>query len=710
MTTAAPAMSTPPAVRRRRRWPFIVLGALLGVVVAVLACEVAGWPFLRGPLQRFAAQRAGVPLVADGAFKLHLLWNPGLQSGHLNVGIAPGFDAPYLLDAQDVQLNWTWRDVRAWRRGDGLRIENLQARTIDAHFLRHADGRASWQLGGPQAPKDASARQPLPAFGRLHVNRGQIRVDDVPSRTALKIQVQGGEGGSEQGYDATIVGSFRDLKLDLQAHAGGALPLLEEDAESRRAPALPLRVAGTAGASRISFDGKAASLLRAHRLDGALKFSGPSLAAVGDPLGVTLPRTPAFELAGRLAHDAGIWRLVAERANIGRSALAGDFRFDTTTTPRRLTGQLSGARLRFADLGPAVGTRGEGTVGHVAPLTAGKAIPDRRFDLPSLRIMDADVRVAVDELDFGTASLAPFRPLKTHLVLNDGVLRLENIEAGVAGGRVAGASKLDGRGDPAKFGVDLRFEGVDIAGWIRGAQKGDAAAAAPPPTASGALKAERKTASLGGAQAARSYVTGEMRGTVKLDGCGHSTAEIVSTLDGNVHASLRDGTISHLAMEAAGLDIAQAIGVMVRGDRPLPLRCAVVDLAVKNGVAQTQRAVLDNRDSVLRIEGTIDLRDEQLALRARARPKDISPFTVRSPLVVTGTFTKPKFGVEATPIAGRVLAAAALAAIAPPAAVLPFIDPGERGQSDPCAPLDNAAATPAPQAAASTPKGSRPRS
>jgi len=205
-------------------------------------------------------------------------------------------------------------------------------------------------------------------------------------------------------------------------------------------------------------------------------------------------------------------------------------------------------------------------------------------------------------------------------------------------------------------------------------------------------------------------VSGELRGGVKLDGRGRSTAEILSTLDGKVHATLRDGTISHLVMEAAGLDIAQALGVLVRGDRPLPLRCAVVDLAVKNGVAQTQRAVLDNRDSVLRIEGTIDLRDEQLALRARARPKDISPFTVRSPLVVTGTFTKPKFGVEATPIAGRVLAAAALAAIAPPAAVLPFIDPGERGQSDPCAPLDNAAATPAPQAAASTPKGSRPRS
>jgi AsmA family protein len=704
MTAAAP----PPA-RRRRRWPYVVLGVLLGATAGVLACEAAGWPFLRGPLQRFAAERTGVPFVADGAFELRLLWNPGLKSGHLNVGIAPGFDAPHLLDAQDVQVNWRWRDVRAWRNGDGLRVENLQARTIDAHFLRHADGRASWQLGSRQPAPEKATRQPLPTFGRLHVDRGQIRVDDVPSRTALRVQVQGGEGGSERGYDATIAGTFRDLKLDLKAHAGGALPLLEDDAEGRRAPTLPLRVAGTAGASRVSFDGQAASLLRAQRLDGALQFSGPSLAAVGDPLGVTLPRTPAFDLAGRLVHDAGVWRLVAERANIGRSALAGDFRFDTTTTPRRLTGQLSGTRLRFADLGPAVGTRGEGTVGHVAPAKPGKAIPDRRFDLPSLRVMDADVRIAVDELDFGSASLAPFRPLKTHLVLDDGVLRLEGIEAGVAGGRVTGASRLDGSGEPARFGIDLRFAGVDIAGWIRGTRKGDAAAAAPPPTASGALKAERKTASLGGAQAAQSYITGELRGTVKLDGRGRSTAEILSTLDGAVHASLRDGTISHLAMEAAGLDVAQALGVLVRGDRPLPLRCAIVDMAVKNGVAQTQRAVLDNRDSVLRVDGTVDLRDESLALRARSRPKDVSPFTVRSPVIVTGTFTQPKLGLEPVPIAGRVLAAAALAAIAPPAAVLPFIDPGERSQGDPCVAGD-AAAAPAPQAAASVPKGGRPRS
>lgn len=182
-----------------------------------------------------------------------------------------------------------------------------------------------------------------------------------------------------------------------------------------------------------------------------------------------------------------------------------------------------------------------------------------------------------------------------------------------------------------------------------------------------------------------------LSGQAQLHGQGRSTAQILGTLNGRARASLRDGTLSHLATEAAGLDVAQALGVALRGDRPLPLRCAHVDLDVQQGIARPRLAVIDDGDSVIRVAGQLNLREETLDLRATVRPRDFSPLSLRAPITVTGTLGQPKLGVDGQKLAGKVLGAAALGAmIGPLAALLPLMDRGEES-ADPCA------VTPAPK-------------
>ena len=53
---------------------------------------------------------------------------------------------------------------------------------------------------------------------------------------------------------------------------------------------------------------------------------------------------------------------------------------------------------------------------------AGRVIPARAFDLPSLRSMDADVQVAIDELDLGSDKVEPLRALRAHVLLRQAVL------------------------------------------------------------------------------------------------------------------------------------------------------------------------------------------------------------------------------------------------------------------------------------------------
>ena len=68
-----------------------------------------------------------------------------------------------------------------------------------------------------------------------------------------------------------------------------------------------------------------------------------------------------------------------------------------------LSGKLGGSRLLLADLGPAVGAPSGGEAPVTKPAVAGeRVIPDRKFDLPSLRAMDANVLIDIAMFDPGT--------------------------------------------------------------------------------------------------------------------------------------------------------------------------------------------------------------------------------------------------------------------------------------------------------------------
>lgn len=670
------------------------------LVLGLAAGEASGWPFLRQPLGNAMTRAAAVPVQLQGAVKLHLLWRPRLEVEHLRIASDPRFEVPHLLDARRVTLAWSWSDVWRWRRGERLRIEALQADELDAHLVRSADRSANWQLGADTAPKDPDEEDfaGLPRFGSLTVGQGLIAWTDVVQDVDMKIQLQGREGetvsAQRSGYEAVFSGRYRAMPVKLQVQAGGTLPLLQDADAATRAPWVPMRVEGSVASSRLLFDGQAAALLGTPRLQGALQFKGPSLAAVGKPLGITLPETPPFDLRGELQHEGGAWRLQASRATIGSSRLRGDLLYDRRTRPPRLSGLLAGPKLALADLGPAIGTRGPAAAAE--PNSNGRVLPQRRFDLPSLKAMDADVQVNIDEVDFGTEKMASLRQLQTRLRLQAGVLRLEDLQAVVSGGSVKGLTQLDANASPARWEARLDFAGIDLAGWLRGLRPASAPGDAPAATATKALKREREQARQGGDQPVQAYLTGVLSGNLQVRGEGRSTAEILGTLDGPLNLRLRDGTLSYLATEAMGLDVAQALGVVIQGDRPLPLRCARFDLVARQGVIEPTLAVMDNADSTIWITGQVSLRDESLALRAVTRPKDWSPLSLRTPITVKGTLGKPDVGIEAQGLAGRVLGALALgAAVGPAAALLPFIEQGREGAADPCNPPAVATAAPA---------------
>lgn len=712
MNTATPAGRPPldavpsqPVPRqrppRRRRWPWLV-GAPLA---ALLACELAGWRFLRAPIEAQASRLAGVEVRLDAPLRLHLLGPPRVSLGGLHVDAAPGSEAPFLVESRGLEVRGSWSGAFATMRDGLVRLQRVRAESIEAHLLRPRDGVPSWQLRAP--PDRPAADEPLPPMpridevvlrdARLHLHDEILRLQldariafderrarepvPVPARpSASPVQAAGTlpEPPREAAFRVEAEGRYRDAAVTAALSAEALLPVIAEPGTA------PLDVIARVrlGETEARFQGRLADLLGAMDLDGRIGVGGPTLADAGDPLGVTLPSTPAYELIGTLRRDRTVWQADIDKAEIGRSRLRGAFRFDPTGERPRLDGRLEGERLVISDLAASVGAAADEKPAPAAvradspQAPDGKVLPDQPFDLPALRDMDADVSIALDALETGTPALESFEPLRGRIRLDDGVLRIDELHAATAGGTVTGRTMLDGTATPPRWQADLQWRNVDLAGWASGLRQDDATVDAR--SSDAALARERRAARRGGEdEDVRAYATGELRGRLALEGRGQSAAEILGSLDGRVQARLVDGTLSHLIVEGFGLDLAQAVGVFFGGDRSLPLRCAVFNIDAKDGVLRPSAAMLDTRDSRILIDGTVDMKREQLDLRAVTRPKDWSVFSVRSPLHVTGSFANPSPSVETAPLVGRALAAAVLAALNPVAGVLPFIDTGD---------------------------------
>jgi AsmA family protein len=659
--------TTPPQPKPTNQHPrsagrkaLIVAGALVG---AVALGELMGWPFLRGPLEHQIQSRTGVDIALDGRFRTRLLVNPMMSAERITLDAGGGVDVPHLLVANHLVAQWRWGDLWRARQGETLRVKSLQADRIDAHAVRLKSGAASWDVVplSPDAPSPTEASpRPLPEIERLVVREGQIEFRDETMEVALNATVQRStDAGDALPWQFKAEGSYRGAPIQLQAKASADLPILLKTDDDP--PLTPLQFKGRIGSTRLAFDGAAGALWAGQGVKGQLNISGDSLQASAAPLGVTLPDTPPYTIKAQVERQGATWSIQSDEATVGSSSLTAKLKFQTDVEPPLLTGELGGSRLALADLAPAVGA-------DKPPRRADRVLPDERFNLPSLSQMDADVQVNLRQLDFGTPALAPVQDLQLHLQLANSRLALSDLSALVAGGTLSGDTAFEVRGEVPQWEAALRFAEVDLDSWIRALSKGDSKDAK------------------GNQPDARAYMSGTLNASAQLKGQGRSVAEILGSANGQLKLRVTDGQLSQLVTEAAGLDAAQALGMLIKGDEPLKLNCAAVDAVVQDGVVKSRRAVLDNADSTLRIQGGLSFKSEAIRLRVVSAPKDFSPLSLRSPVTVNGNFKVPQVGIESKTLLVRAAGALALGSLAPPAALLAFMDLGNTDDPAPCTP------------------------
>jgi hypothetical protein len=447
-------------------------------------------------------------------------------------------------------------------------------------------------------------------------------------------------------------GTLRGNALRMEGTAASLLALENGDRPYR----LDLRA--HAGATRAHFEGTIGPE-RVEDLRGSFSLQGPDLSQLYPLIPVPLPWTPAYSLHGQLAHASAVWSFRGFAGKVGASDLAGDFALDNSGPRSRITASLVSSRLAYNDLGGFVGWPAGGSTDEAQTAAqqseraqrqaSGRALPSKPYDLDRLRAVDA--KVSFKGKRFVTTDL-PLDNFDASLALEDGVLRLEPLDFGIAGGHVVAHVTLDARKDVIEADADIRVHGVELKQVVP---------ALRPPNGS----------------------AGKLAGRAVFRARGNSVAEMLASSDGEAALISRGGDASALAIVLTNLDLANAVPLLLtRRDEKAPIRCVVADVAADNGLMTARSLVVDTSAEKIFGAGTIDFRNERYDVRLKAESKQPSLLALRGPIVIDGTFKSPHVHPAIGQLAARIGAAVALGALAPPAAILPLIDFGHATDAD----------------------------
>ncbi|WP_406833494.1 AsmA family protein [Stenotrophomonas lacuserhaii] len=632
-----------PTTRRGQRW-LAVLVFLLAAILLLIA--LWDWNWFKGPVERVVQAKTGRALQI-GNLDVDLGRVTTIRADSITFANAEWARQPKMASADRVEI-----DVRVWPllRGS-VQLPEIRLTRPDAllQTAPKADQAGNWDFMG-----ESSGGEPL-QLRRLHIDDGRLQFLDERGRTNIQVAVRSGKPKQADAAPPLLVsgkGSWQGNAFTLNGNTESPLELTNSGQPFR------IHLDGRAGATHAVASGTLINPFQFQRFKLQFRLSGQDMEDLYPLLGIALPSTPPYRLDGQLSRDHQVWQYQKFNGKVGDSDLGGDVKVEVGGERPRLTANLVSKRLDFDDLAGFIGappkTDGDETANaeqkaEAARLAAKPTIlPDTPYNLGKLRSMDADVRLRAQRIN---APSLPLDDMDAHLFLDDGLLRLEPLNFGVAGGDIRSTVRMDARRPQIATSLKASVRRVQL----------------------GRLFPDAKLAE---------QASGGIGGEIDLTGNGNSIAAMLGSSDGTVAVGMGKGHVGNLIMELAGLDVAESLKFLFTGDKQIPLRCAFADFGVKDGLMDSRALAVDTTDTLIIGEGTVNLKNEQMDLLLKPRPKDISILALRSPLRISGTFKDPGFRPDFKALGLRGAIALALGSIAPPAALLATFEPGPGKDSD----------------------------
>jgi uncharacterized protein involved in outer membrane biogenesis len=665
-------------------WTLASLVVLLAILVLIIA--FFDWNRIKPPLNAKVSEELHRPFAING--NLAVVWQrepeeggwrawvpwPHVVAEDLSLGNPDWSKKPQMVTLKRVELRLSPLALLAQR----VVIPRIDLTEPNADLQRLADGRANWTFKFDPKDPNAEPSSWVVDIGAIGFDKGHVILDDQSLKTQLDLIIdplgkpipfsdivgdKAAKTASEKGaapqdyaFALKVKGQYHGQNLAGEGKIGGLLAL--QDA----AKPFPLQAQVKIADTSVELAGTLTDPLNLGALDLRLKLAGTSLGNLYPLTGVTLPDTPPYETDGHLIAklheaDGAVFRYEEFNGKIGQSDIHGSLAYVASQPRPKLSGSLVSNQLLFADLAPLIGADSNAKQkarGGESKQPTDKVLPVEEFKTERWRDMDADVEFTGKRIVH--SEKLPFNDLYTHLILTDGVLSLEPLRFGVAGGNLDAQIRLNGRTEPlegrAKF-TARKFKLKQLFPTFE----------------------PMKTS------------FGELNGDADITGRGNSVAKLLGTANGNLKMLINDGAISRELMELAGLNVGNYVVGKIFGDKEVKINCAAADFDIKTGLATTRLFVFDTENAIIYIDGTANMATEQLDLTISPESKGWRLISLRSPLYVRGKFIKPDAGVKAVPLILRGAGMVALGVIAAPAAGLLALVAPSGGEPNQCAPL-----------------------
>ena len=630
-------------------WFLGIAGALiLGASALVGLFE---WNWLRSSFVAAGASQSGRSFAID-RIEGEWAWRPRFRIDGVRLGNVDRSTDREMFVAERVEFVV---DLPALLRGR-LELPEIKLVRPKLSLERLADGRSNWTFAAGAAAEAVlpDDRREMPLIGQVAIEGGELKYRDLAAGIDISgmLGTASGTGGIGAGNvefqgRGTLQGEPFSLRL-----VGGSLRGLRDG----NAP-YPVAVDIVAGGTRARVAGTLADPIRFEGLALEVRLRGPNLAMLTKLTGIPLPHTPPYDLTALLDRQAAVWTFEKLAGRMGHSDLAGRVRIDAGRPRVFVEADLNSKVLDYRDVGALIGIPQAGEIadratvedGSGRPAAASRVLPDAPLMVEQIRRVDARVKFR------GARVQAPNTPLEAVdllLHLQDGVLTMAPLALGIAGGRALATIEIDARQAEVRTDFDVKL---------------------------GGFRLERFLAAIGLPDSGQGRIDGQIR----VVGKGDSVRKALASANGNVRLAMNGGSMSNLALELVGLDVAQSLGLIATGDRNTPIRCMVGDIVVANGVMSPRLFLLDTEDTAVTVDGETNLARESLQLRLLAHPKDSSLLSARSPIRIGGYFSAPTVGVELGPLGARVAGAVLLGVLLTPlASILAFIDPSLTVDSD----------------------------
>lgn len=662
-TTTPEQHAVKPHDGRRKKILLSVIGVLVAIpVIAVIFILTFDWNKARPWLNAKVSEAIERPFAIRGNLAVQweiparrmapgdrhlrdwLPW-PHLIANDVHVGNPANMQQADMASVR--QFSFSLNPFGLLRRTIGIPVLRFDAPRVD--LVRTDNEHYNWVY----KKKEEESKWKLD-LERIVLTDGVVRFVDAVTEANVTARVRTLDKDPKYGIGFEVGGSYNGAPVTGGGKVGQVLSLKDQDTP------YPVQADMRSGPSRIAIEGTVTAPAKLKAVDLQLELAGRSMARLYNFTGITLPETPAFSTSGRLRgeldREYGRWTYENFKGKVGSSDIHGKLVYEGGKPRGKLSGNVASNKLVFEDLGPLIGADSNASKkarGVEAVQPGGKVLPVEEFRTDRWKAIDADVRYAADKIV--REKTLPISKLSAHLIMKDGVLTLAPLDFGVAGGTLRSTIRLDGSG---KAGNTIAATAKVQARHIQIKQLF--------PTI------EQMQATVG-----------QVNGDAQLSATGTSVAALLGSSNGEVKALVNQGTISKMLLEMMGLNVGNIIVTKLFGDKPVELNCLAADFDVKKGVMQSQVFVVDTKEAIIRVDGTVNLGNEALDLTIHPETKALRLFTLRSLLYVRGPFSKPDVAVDKGVLALKAGGAAVLATVAAPvAALIPLINTGPGEDSD----------------------------